>query len=80
MTVKLRQTGNSRTLTVPSRIKVTGEEYTLKNVGKTIVFTPVAKRKNIFATKDWKEYDYQKDIENDPALQPVKQVGREVID
>ena len=80
MTVKLRQTGNSRTLTVPSEIKVTGEEYTVKNVGKTIVFTPVAKRKNIFATKDWKEYDYQKDIENDPALQPVKQVGREVID
>ena len=68
MTVKLRQTGNSRTLTVPSGIKVTGEEYTVKNVGKTIVFTPVAKRKNIFATKDWK------------ALQPVKQVGREVID
>lgn len=80
MTVKLRQTGNSRTLTVPSGIKATGEEYTVKNVGKTIVFTPVAKRKNIFATKDWKEYDYQKDIENAPALQPVKQVGREVID
>ena len=71
MTVKLRQVGNSRTLTVPSGIKVTGKEYTVKNVGKTIVFTPVAKRK---------EYDYQKDIENDPALQPVKQVGREVID
>ncbi len=62
MTVKLRQVGNSRTLTVPSGIKVTGKEYTVKNVGKTI------------------EYDYQKDIENDPALQPVKQVGREVID
>ena len=55
MTVKLRQVGNSRTLTVPSGIKVTGKEYTVKNVGKTIVFTPVAKRKNIFATKDWKE-------------------------
>ena len=80
MTVKLRQVGNSRTLTVPSEIKVTGKEYTVKNVGKTIVFTPVAKRKNIFATKDWKEYDYQKDIETDAALQPVKQVGREVID
>ena len=48
MTVKLRQTGNSRTLTVPSGIKVIGEEYTVKNVGKAIVFTPVAKRKNIF--------------------------------
>ena len=35
MTVKLRQTGNSRTLTLPSGIKVTGAEYTVKNVGKT---------------------------------------------
>ncbi len=80
MTVKLRQVGNSRTLTVPSEIKVTGKEYTVKNVGKTIVFTPVVERKNIFATNDWKEYDYEKDIENDPALQTVKPVGREVID
>lgn len=38
------------------------------------------KGKIFFATKDWKEYEYQKDIETDPALQPVKQVGREVID
>ena len=51
MTVKLRQVGNSRTLTVPSGIKVTGKEYTVKNVGKTIVFTPVAKRKNILPPK-----------------------------
>lgn len=51
MTVKLRQTGNSRTLTVPSGIKVTGEEYTVKNVGKTIVFTPVAKRKIFLSPK-----------------------------
>ena len=48
MTVKLRQTGNSRTLTVPSGIKVTGEEYTVKNASKTIIFTPIAKKKNIF--------------------------------
>lgn len=68
MTVKLRQTGNSRTLTVPSGIKVTGEEYTVKNVGKTIVFTPVAKRKNIFATKDWKEYDYQIRYRKRPSI------------
>lgn len=80
MTVKLRKVGNSNTLTVPAGIKVAGEEYTVKNVGTTIVFTPIVKRKNIFATKDWKEYDYQKDIKNDQALQPVKPVGREVID
>lgn len=80
MTVKLRKVGNSNTLTVPSDIKITGVEYTVKNVGATIVFTPVTKRKNIFATKDWKEYDYQKDMKNDPALQSVKPLGREVID
>ena len=77
MTVELRQVGNSRTLTVPSGIKVTGKEYTVKNASKTIIFTPIAKKKNIFTTKDW---NYQKDIENDPAFQLVKQVGREVID
>ena len=38
MTVKLRQVGNSRTLTVPSGIKVTGKEYTVKNASKTIIF------------------------------------------
>ena len=80
MIVKLRKVGNYNTLTVPSDIKITGVEYTVKNVGNAIVFTPVVERKNIFATKDWKEYDYQKDIENDPALQSVKPVGREVID
>ncbi len=80
MTVKLRQVGNSRVLTVPSDIKVSGKEYTVKNVGKTIVFTPVAKKKNIFATKDWKNYDYQKDIANDQFLQSVKPLGQEVID
>lgn len=80
MTVKLRQVGNSRALTVPSDIKVSGKEYTVKNVGKTIVFTPVAKKKNIFATKDWKNYDYQKDIANDQFLQSVKPLGQEVID
>lgn len=80
MTVKLRKVGNSNILTVPSDIKITGVEYTVKNVGNAIVFIPIIKRKNIFATKDWKEYDYEKDIENDPALQSLNPVGREVID
>lgn len=43
-----------------------------------IALTSVAKRKNIFATKDWKNYDYQKDIANDQFLQAVKRVGREI--
>lgn len=34
--------------------------------------------KNIFSTPDWMNYDYQKDIEKDPNLQPVKPVGREL--
>lgn len=36
------------------------------------------KHQNIFAKKTWQEYDFQKDIENDPSLQEVKPVGREI--
>lgn len=80
MVIKLRQVGNSKTLTVPADIKTSSNEYTVKNVGTKIVFTPVTKHHNIFATDDWQNYDYQKDIANDPTLQSVKHVGREVID
>lgn len=78
MTVKLRQVGNSKTLTVPKNIKTISNEYNVKNVNDDIVFYPVKKHHNIFSTSDWKNYDYQKDIKNDPALQSVKPVGREV--
>ena len=81
MTVKLRKVGNSKTLTVPKDIIITSKEYTVKNEGMNIVFTPVVKKKkNIFATTEWQNYDYQKDIENDVELQSVKPVGREVVD
>lgn len=80
MTVKLRRVGNSNTLTVPRDIKILSKEYKVKNDGENIVFVPVIKRQNIFATDEWKNYDYQKDMHEDPELQSVKSVGREVID
>lgn len=80
MTVKLRRVGNSNTLTVPKDIKVLSKEYKVKNDGENIVFVPVIKKQNIFATDEWKNYDYQKDIREDPDLQVVKPVGNEVID
>lgn len=81
MTVKLRKVGNSKTLTVPKDIKITSTEYSVKNDGVNIVFSPVVKKKkNIFATKEWKNYNYQKDVEADPELQSLRPVGREVID
>ena len=80
MTVKLRRVGNSNTLTVPKDIKVLSNEYKVKNDGENIVFVPVIKKQNIFATDEWKNYDYQKDIREDPDLQAVKPVGNEVID
>lgn len=80
MVVKLRKVGNSNTLTVPTGIRVTASEYDVKNVGSTIVFTPREKHVNIFSTASWKNYDYQQDIASDPVLQPVKLVGKEVID
>lgn len=69
MIVKLRKIGNSNVLTVPEGIKVVSNEYTVKNDGDNIVFTPVIKKQNIFATDDWKNYDYQKDMHEDPELQ-----------
>lgn len=80
MVVKLRNVGNSKTLTVPKNIRTTSDEYEVKNIGQTIVFTPVKKHINIFSTPEWQNYDYQKDIENDTALQEVKAVGKEIID
>lgn len=80
MTVKLRKVGNSNTLTVPKDIKVLSKEYTVKNDGDNIVFIPVIKKQNVFATADWKNYDYRKDMREDLELQSVKPVGREVID
>lgn len=43
-------------------------------------YTRREEKENIFATKEWQNYDYQKDIENDVELQSVKPVGREVVD
>lgn len=80
MTVKLRKVGNSLTLTVPSGITTVSAEYDVKNVDDSIVFTPIKQHENIFATSDWTNYDYQAAIANDPELQAVKPVGREVID
>lgn len=80
MVVKVRTVGNSTTLTVPVGIKVSSDEYQVSNEGDKIVFTPVEKHTNIFATAEWQDYDYQKDVAEDPALQPVKSVGRELQD
>lgn len=38
----------------------------------------VKKHINIFSTSEWKNYDYQRDIEKDLALQEVKSLGKEV--
>lgn len=80
MTVKLRNVGNSKALTVPKNIRTTSDEYEVKNMGQKILFTPVTRHVNVFSTPEWKNYDYQKDIEEDIALQEVKPVGKEIID
>ncbi|WP_295746290.1 hypothetical protein [uncultured Limosilactobacillus sp.] len=68
MRVKLRRLGDSKILMVPEEIKTVAVEYEVANVGTTIVFTPVQKHQNVFATKEWQEYDYQRDMAEDPAL------------
>lgn len=69
MIVKLQKMGNSKTLAVPADIKVKSHEYTVRNVGDDIVYQPVDKGQNIFATPEWENYDYQADIKKDSALQ-----------
>lgn len=79
--VILRKSGNSLILTAPSNLnKSVGEKYivTQKDDG-SIVYTP-ARHKNIFSSPDWKNYDYQKDLQNDPEVSESYPVGKEKLE
>lgn len=80
MIVKLRDVGNSKTLTVPKSIMTISNRYKVKNVNQDIVFSPVTKHVNIFSTPEWKNYDYQRDMQTDLELQELKPVGKEIIE
>lgn len=79
-TVVMRKSGNSRILTVPQGVigKV-GEKFDVEFEDGNIIYKP-HKHVNIFATKEWQEYDYQKDLAEDTELSELKPVGKEVID
>ncbi|GHP13581.1 hypothetical protein YK48G_10060 [Lentilactobacillus fungorum] len=79
--VKVRKSGNSLVLTVPTQVGVTeGEEYKASKLADgTIIYEPT-NHTNIFATKEAQDYDFQADVQNDPELQPVDPVGLERLD
>lgn len=79
MTIKLRKVGSSTVLTVPKGIKTVGVDYRVHNQGDRIVFEPVREHVNVYRTADWQKHDYRADVTADPALQPVKPIGKEVV-
>ncbi|WP_317617082.1 hypothetical protein [Bombilactobacillus thymidiniphilus] len=74
----LRKSGNSLVLTAPSTLKdKVGYKYEVENRSDgSIVYQPV-KKQNIFDNLDWMQYDYQKDLLEDPELQQLNPVGKE---
>lgn len=79
--VTLRKSGNSLILTVPADLKdKVGRRYTVnKRSDGSIIYKPVEKQ-NIFDNPDWLNYDYQKDLKEDPELQPLDPVGKERLE
>ncbi|WHS05266.1 hypothetical protein O2U01_00185 (plasmid) [Ligilactobacillus salivarius] len=79
-TVVMRKSGNSRILTVPQGFEGSvGEKFDVEFKDGNIIYKP-HKHVNIFATKEWQEYDYQKDLIEDKELSELKPVGKEVLD
>ncbi|GAF38131.1 hypothetical protein [Lentilactobacillus farraginis] len=79
--VTLRKSGNSLILTVPSDLKDrVGSKYKVENRSDgSIVYQPVEKQ-NIFDNPDWMQYDYQRDLLEDPELRPLNPVGKERLE
>jgi len=79
--VTLRKSGNSLVLTVPADFKAEiGCQYTVNQRSDgSIVYRPVSKP-NIFDDADWMNYDYQRDLQEDPELQLLDPVGKERLE
>ncbi len=79
--VTLRKAGNSRVLTVPSDLAAgVGTKYHAEvRADGSIIFQPIG-HQNIFDDPDWQDYDYQKDLLDDPQLQSLNPVGKEGLE
>ena len=79
--VTLRKSGNSLILTVPADLKdEIGRQYTVNQRSDgSIVYQPVNKP-NICDDADWMNYDYQRDLQEDPELQLLDPVGKERLE
>ena len=65
----MAKVSNSSSLTLP-------QDSTCEFVAEKIGHRP-HKPTNIFATKEWQEYDYYKDLVEDEEVAEVKPVGKE---
>ena len=79
--VTLRKSGNSLILTAPSDLKDNiGQKYEVESRPDGSILYEPAKKKNIFDEPEWKNYDYQKAMREDPEIQPLNPVGKERLD
>ncbi|MCH4009517.1 hypothetical protein [Companilactobacillus sp.] len=67
--VELRKLGNDLVLTAPSDMNdKVGEKYLVNtDVNGVITYEP-SHHKNIFSDPEWRDYDYQKAMREDPEL------------
>lgn len=79
--VVLRKSGNSLIFTAPSSLNNNvGKKYSVsKRDDGTIIYSPI-KHKNIFDSPEWRNYDFQSDLHNDPELVESKPVGKENLE
>lgn len=79
--VILRKSGNSLIFTAPSSLDDSvGKKYTVisKDDG-SVVYTPL-KHKNVFASSEFKNHDFQSDLRTDPELSELTPVGKEKLE
>ena len=79
--VTLRKSGNSLIFTAPADLEdKLGTKYqVIKGNNGVIIYEPIH-HKNIFSEPEWKNYDYQNDLENDPELNIPTTDGKENIE
>jgi len=76
--VTLRKLGNRLILTAPVGLKdMVGHQYMVgQRSDGSIIYQPVVEE-NIFDNPDWRNYDYQRDLQADSELQSLYPVGTE---
>ena len=70
--VTLRKSGNDLIFTVPDDFRVeAGCQYMVSRQSDGSVIYQPSDKQNVFDNSEWLNYDYQKDLKEDPELHPL---------